>query len=175
MKKSSVFVLLLLVSLSLFFYGCGEEKKESYLRIHIRANSNIAADQDIKYLIKDKLIDYLTPLIANCNSLMQVKNVVNECENRLETICNETLKANNFNYISKISIQNEYFPTRAYGEYVLEEDFYDATIVQLGEGGGDNWWCVVYPPLCFLDAKSINGKNIKYKSKIFELINEFFD
>ena len=63
----------------------------------------------------------------------------------------------------------------SYGDYVLEADFYDALIIELGEAKGDNWWCVVYPPLCFLNGKEIDTNKIKYKSWIMELINKFFD
>ena len=58
---------------------------------------------------------------------------------------------------------------------MLESDFYDALIIELGEACGDNWWCVVYPPLCFLDAKQLDLSNVKYKSKLIEIINNFFD
>ena len=78
------------------------------------------------------------------------------------------LKNAGFNYHSKVAVRNELFPTRVYGDFTLEEGFYDALIVELGEAKGDNWWCVVYPPLCFTGTE-----NIKYKSKILEIINSF--
>ena len=57
----------------------------------------------------------------------------------------------------------------------FKADFYDALIIELGNASGDNWWCVVYPPLCFLNSKDLNTTNIVYKSKIYELINKFFN
>lgn len=155
--------------------GCNFNCEESYLRIHIRANSNLSVDQNIKYEIKDEVVSFLTPHIAKCSSLDEVKNSLNSLKNDIENICNKILKDNGFNYVAKAKIQNEFFPTRTYGEYVLEADFYDALIIELGEACGDNWWCVVYPPLCFLNSKDINTTNIKYKSKLYELISKFFD
>jgi stage II sporulation protein R len=70
-------------------------------------------------------------------------------------------------------VLNEKFPTRSYDGFVLEGGFYDALIIKLGAGEGDNWWCVVYPPLCFLEAEYTDGQGIKYKSKIFEIIENW--
>ena len=64
--------------------------------------------------------------------------------------------------------ENEKFPTRVYGEFTLESGYYDAVIVELGEAKGDNWWCVVYPTLCFT-----GGENVKYSSLILKVIEEF--
>ena len=81
---------------------------------------------------------------------------------------------NGFNYVSNIKINNEYFPTRTYANTTLESGYYDAVIIELGEAEGDNWWCVMYPPLCFVN-KNENNMQIKYKSKIWEWINSLFD
>ena len=78
-------------------------------------------------------------------------------------IANDILKSNGFEYKSKVYIHEEYFPTRVYGETVLEADVYDAIIVELGDAGGNNWWCVVYPPLCFVNNNCTNEQNIQYK------------
>lgn len=175
MKKRLV-ILLFLIFILPIFTGCTLKcEAESYLRIHIRANSNLSVDQNVKYVIKDKVVNFLTPKIAECKNLEDVKNCVLTQKSNLENLCDQTLKNKNLNYCSNLKIANEFFPTRAYGEYVLEADFYDAIIIELGEAKGDNWWCVVYPPLCFLNAKEINCSNLKYKSKIYELIQKFFD
>ena len=140
-----------------------------YLRIHIRANSNSEIDQSVKYEIKDELISYLTPYIANCNSKQDAEKLLNENKAELKSLIDSYLKARGFNYTANVVVRNEKFPTRVYGEFTLEEGFYDAVIVELGEAKGDNWWCVVYPPLCFTG----NGCEVKYKSKILEIIKEF--
>ena len=167
--------ILIIVCLSVTCCGCSNNNKESYLRVHIRANSNLTVDQEIKYKIKDELVNYLTPLIADCNCLNDVKLTLNSNKENIELVCNAVLKNNGFTYCATAKIDTEFFPTRMYGEYVLEADFYDALIVELGDAVGDNWWCVVYPPLCFLNAKQLNTNNIKYKSKLIEIVNNFFD
>jgi len=174
MKKIPSFLLITLFILSSFcLCACTlkEVEGEEYLRIHIRANSNSKIDQDIKYEIKDYVIDYLTPLIATCSNKEEMENTVSQNILNINAVCDEILAKNGFKYASNAKVCKEYFPTRAYGELTLEQGYYDALIVELGEAGGNNWWCVVYPPLCFVNAKEIDGKNFKYKSRIMELIN----
>ncbi len=144
---------------------------EEYLRIHIRANSNSQIDQSVKYEIKDELVNYLTPYIANVNSKEDAIKLLNEKRLTLISITNKILKSKGLDYTSNVVVRNEKFPTRVYGEFTLEEGFYDAVIVELGNAKGDNWWCVVYPPLCFTSSDC----GVEYKSKILEIINEFKD
>ncbi len=146
-----------------------DNKNVEYLRIHIRANSNSDIDQSVKYEIKDKLVLYLTPYIADCKSKQDAERLLNENKGEIKNLIDSYLKERGFNYSSNVVVRNEKFPTRVYGEFTLEEGFYDAVIVELGEAEGDNWWCVVYPPLCFTG----NGCGVEYKSKILEIINEF--
>ncbi len=168
MKKIILMLIIMLSSLGLFV-ACGNLlETEQYLRIHIRANSNSDEDQNVKYLIKDKVVSYLTPYISESESFEDVVNLIKEKETVLECMIDEILNENGFDYKANVQLNNEYFPTRTYDNVTLEGNFYDAIIINLGAGEGDNWWCVVYPPLCFKDTK-----NIVYKSKIVEIINQF--
>lgn len=141
-----------------------------YLRIHIRANSNSNIDQDVKYEIKDEIVEFLTPIISSCKTKSDFTYVINKNLSNIESIANEILAQNNFDYKSSAEIRNEYFPVRSYDNVTLESGYYDALIVELGEAKGDNWWCVVYPPLCFLNSNA----GYKYKSRILEIIKNFF-
>ena len=144
-----------------------------YLRIHIRANSNDECDQNVKYLIKDELLNYITPSIAKCETKQELEEYFNDNKRNLTTFIDNILKEQGFDYISNIKLNNEYFPTRTYNDVTLESGFYDAIIVELGKAEGNNWWCVAYPPLCFM-YESSNFGNITYKSILLELINKFF-
>ena len=144
-----------------------------YLRLHIRANSNADIDQNIKYEIKDELVKFLTPHFATIESKEKAVQVVNNYSNVMKSLCLNLLKANGFDYSVNIKIANEYFPTRTYVNTTLESGYYDAVIVELGEAKGDNWWCVMYPPLCFVN-KNENVKQIKYKSIICKWWNKIF-
>ncbi len=141
-----------------------------YLRIHVRANSNLEIDQSVKYQVKDAVVDFLTPYIANCDTKQKAQDMLNKNLPLIESVCDNVLKSNGFSYKSKASVKNERFPTRVYNDLTLEGGFYDALIIELGSGKGDNWWCVVYPPLCFTGE----GRGYVYKSKIKEIISDFF-
>lgn len=174
MQKTITFFIIAIISV-ITFYGCANAKvEENYLRIHIRANSNVEIDQNIKYKIKDEVIEYLTPYIAECNNYNQVLNMLQNNLTNIVQKVNEVLEQNNFSYSSNAKINNEFFPTRSYDYLVLEANYYDALIIELGQAKGDNWWCVVYPPLCFLNGNNVLENNVVYKSKILELINKFF-
>ena len=152
--------------------GCTKDN-EGVVRIHIRANSNSVDDQEIKLCVRDSVIDYITPLIAECNNSEDVKDILTLHLNDIQHVADGVLEHNGYDYVSKANIRNEYFPTRVYEDNVFPADYYDALIIELGCGVGDNWWCVAYPPLCFV-GDDCEGDSIKYKSKLIELINKYF-
>ena len=141
-----------------------------YLRIHVRANSNGEKDQEVKMEIKDIVVNYLTPYIADCESKNEAIVLLNDKKDDIERLIDKHLNSRGFNYVSKVKIDSEEFPLRVYEGVTLQEGYYDAVIVNLGKAEGDNWWCVVYPPLCFYG----NETDIKYKSKLKEIIDSFF-
>lgn len=143
--------------------------KTEYLRIHIRANSNAEIDQTVKYKVKEQVVIFLTPYIAECDTKQKAINMLSVRLKGVEEVANRVLEENGFDYKSKAKIKNEEFPTRVYSGVQLEKGFYDALIIELGDGKGDNWWCVVYPPLCFTGE----GVAYQYKSKILEIILDF--
>ncbi len=140
-----------------------------YLRIHIRANSNLNVDQNVKYLVKEEVVKFLTPGLSSCNTKNKAKAFLQNNLASIKNVADNTLKAGGYKYSSRAELTNEKFPTRVYGEFVLESGFYDALIIYLGDGEGDNWWCVVYPPLCFVNG----GNNVEIRSKIIDVINDF--
>lgn len=175
MKKLGVIILLIaaIAGLSIAFMGSGkaeESANTSYLRVHIRANSNGAEDQAVKYKVRDKVVEFLTPTVASCETKVEAIEKITEKLPEIERVADGVLRANGYTYGAKASVREEEFPTRVYEEVTLQAGVYDALILELGTGTGDNWWCVVYPPLCFTGG---NG-NVVYKSKIAEIIQNFF-
>ena len=171
MKKFLVIFFVFAVVALGFVFGRMENDvvHNDYLRIHIRANSNLEVDQDVKYKVKDAVVEYLTPIISVCNTREDFILKLEENLRNIERISNEILAQNSFDYFTTALINNEYFPVRSYDGFTLENGYYDALIVNLGSGKGDNWWCVIYPPLCFA-----NTQNITYKSRIVEIIKKYF-
>ena len=139
---------------------------ESYLRIHIRANSNSDADQELKYKVKQAVVDFMTPLLVNADTKERAVAIVRSNFDGIERTADAVIKANGFDYASRASIKREDFPTRSYGEFTLESG-------ELGSGKGDNWWCVVYPPLCFVNGSDNGSDGIVYRSLLKEIIEKF--
>ncbi len=146
--------------------------QEECVRIHIRANSNSEEDQSIKLKVRDNITLYLSSRLNGCMSKSDALSTLNNEKEILTNIANSTLKTANYDYKASIVIKQEYFPSREYGEYAFPEGIYDALIIYLGEGNGDNWWCVAFPPLCFIPDSE--GEKIVYKSWIKEWFEKLF-
>lgn len=172
MKKICItFFIIAIIVLSAVGFSLKPETEKEYLRIHIRANSNEIVDQTVKYKVKNAVVEYLTPLIAECDTKDKAEALLTDNLDEIRLVADRVLKDAGFSYVSRASVKNENFPTRKYDDLTLDGGFYDALIIELGEGIGDNWWCVVYPPLCFTGE----GTGYEYKSKIKEIIDEFFN
>ena len=141
-----------------------------YFRIHIRADSNEKEAQAVKLKVRDAVVEYLTPLVAVADSKEQAMSLTKGKLKEIEEVAASVLERNGYFYGATASLKSESFPTRVYGDYTLSAGEYEALIIELGLGRGDNWWCVVYPPLCFSSA---GGENVKYKSLIREKIERW--
>ena len=141
------------------------------LRIHIRADSNEQEAQQVKYKVKDAVVDFLTPKLTDCDTKLKAQKKIQSLLPEIEDVCDEVLDLNGYEYKAKAKINAEEFPTRVYGGLTFESGIYDALIIELGSGTGDNWWCVVYPPLCFTGGEH----GYEYKSKLKQIINDFYE
>lgn len=174
MKKILIVIALVLtVAATVFIVKASSvEKTEAYadyLRIHVRANSNSAEDQQVKYEVKDEVVKFITPFVKECVDKERAIEVMNELLPEIEKVCDKALRERGYTYGARAQIRDEKFPTRVYGDLTLDEGVYDALIIELGTGTGDNWWCVIYPPLCFTSASA----DVEYRSIIADIINKF--
>lgn len=171
MKKFCItFLFAGIIILTALTFGVKEQSgtRAEFLRIHIRANSNQEQEQEVKYLVRDCVVEYLTPIIATVEDKQSALIVIEENLSSVECIATAVLRANGFFYTAKATLKKEEFPTRIYGEYTLPSGIYDSLIIELGKGAGENWWCVIYPPLCFA-----NTPDLRYKSLIVEQIEKW--
>ena len=172
MKKFCIiFLFSIIISLTAIGFARGGEtagtEQGEYLRIHIRADSNEPQAQAVKYRVRDDVVAFLTPLVAEYADKESAMVGVENALDKIAQVASGTLLKNGFLYGATATLETEEFPTRVYDGYTLPAGEYSALIIRLGSGAGDNWWCVVYPPLCFSKP---TGTNIKYKSKIAEII-----
>ena len=175
MKKAIVICLLIaaVAGIVLAFggaQGADAGAPASYLRVHIRANSNDETDQAVKYRVRDGVVEFLTPTVAECETKEEAIAAVSAKLDEIERVAEHILEDNGYFYGARARVCEESFPTRVYDGATLPAGVYDALILELGSGRGDNWWCVVYPPLCFTGGNA----NVVYKSKIAEIIQKFF-
>ncbi len=179
-KIHKIFTLLIVLFVIAIFLivlsACDSAKQQRLsrecLRIHIRANSNSQADQQVKLAVRDEITRYLTDALEGCETKSAALEVISSNKQKLIEIANSTLYAHNFTYKTSIRINNEYFPDRNYDGYDFPAGNYDAVIVELGSGEGDNWWCVAFPPLCFVPNG--DGEKVVYKSWIKEFLDKLF-
>ena len=171
MKKIIFAAVALVVVLAVILAVPTGKSNADFLRIHIRADSNEQADQNVKFQVKSAVVDYLTPYLANATTKQQAMSVVKGQLSAIEKVCDKVLLENGFTYTSHAKLCQEEFPDRSYGDVTLSAGVYDALIIELGSGSGNNWWCVVYPPLCFVGGESNGTNQIVYKSKLVEIIN----
>lgn len=126
----------------------------SVFRLHVIANSDTPQDQDLKYKVRDNLLKYMNEICANCVTKQEAIDLVNKNKDKFEQIAEDTIKEEGYSYNVNIRIGNFQFPTKNYGDISLPAGYYDALRVEIGKAKGQNWWCVMFPPLCFVDITS---------------------
>ncbi len=126
----------------------------SVFRLHVIANSDSQEDQNLKYKVRDNLLSYMNKICKNAQSKSDAIEIAKKHKNDFKNIALETIKNEGYSYDVKINIGNFEFPTKHYGDISLPAGYYDALRVEIGEAKGQNWWCVMFPPLCFVDVSS---------------------
>ncbi|MCI8620752.1 MAG: stage II sporulation protein R [Clostridia bacterium] len=157
--KRFAFLLLLFV---LYTFVCAfsyantvsEDLSNSVFRLHILANSDSEEDQNLKLAVRDNILSYMKEISSDVSSKEDVISLVNEHLNDFYSIARETIVSNGYDYDVRLSIDKFDFPTKVYGDIALPAGLYDALRIEIGEANGHNWWCVMFPTLCFVDVSS---------------------
>lgn len=140
--------------------------QDESIRFRIIANSNSLEDQNLKKLIKRELELNLFPLLQESKSIYETRNIIHENK----AFIDELLSKYNVEYDINYGIN--FFPEKEYDNYIYEEGNYESLVIKLGEAKGNNWWCVMYPPLCLIDQNSNNKEDIEYKLYIQEILQK---
>lgn len=136
------------------------------IRIRVLANSDSKEDQEIKREVKSKLEIYLYDLLSDVKDISTADLLIEESIPNLKSIINTTYKGDyNINY------GLNYFPKKEYKGITYEEGYYNSLVVSLGEGLGQNWWCILFPPLCMLEGQEID--DVEYRSLIGDILNKY--
>lgn len=171
-----------------------EDISEKLIRFHVLANSDSDIDQDLKLNVKDEVLKYISPILNESQSLEESREILKREDKNIIKIAEDYIKSQGFDYTVETTLTRENFPVKEYGNIVLPQGEYEAYRILIGEGKGQNWWCVMFPPLCFIDVtkgqvaydetekkmkdvlseeefKSVNKKenNVKFELKVIDL------
>ena len=122
------------------------------LRFHVLANSDSKEDQEVKEKVRDAVGTYLRPFLEEADDIEATREIVNAHMEEIMEISRQTLIENGYDYDVKAAITSADFPEKTYGSYTFPKGSYEALQITIGEGDGKNWWCVLYPNMCFKGA-----------------------
>lgn len=175
-----------------------QEIKDKLIRFHVIANSDTEEDQSLKLKVRDKVVEALSEKLKGVTSLEEAEIILNDNIDYVNNIAKDVILNNNYDYEVNTMLSYENFPDKVYGDYVFPQGNYEAFRVIIGSGQGRNWWCVMFPSLCFVDEsksdvnsdnlkqeienikpKEINNLNnenddIKFKSKMVDVVKNLF-
>ncbi|NLP37307.1 MAG: stage II sporulation protein R [Firmicutes bacterium] len=152
MRELKKYLLFLLVLLCVFLEGEAlRQPQQPILRLHVRAHSDSPRDQAVKYLVRDHVLVLLDDCLQQADSAGEAQRKIAQKLPEIEATAAAVVKAAGFNYQVAATLGPAFFPTRLYGEQVYRAGEYEALQIYLGDGAGQNWWCVLFPPLCFIE------------------------
>lgn len=167
MKKFLFMVMCILAIFALntkMIYGKGENAQKDIaskvIRFHVIANSDSKDDQALKLKVRDKVLEYMQPKLKKSKSIDESRKVIQQSNEEIIAIANRVIKENGYNYSVRTTLSNENFPIKTYGNITLPQGKYEAYRIIIGTGKGQNWWCVMFPPVCFID---ITKGEVSYK------------
>lgn len=129
------------------------------LRFHVLANSDSVEDQAVKEQVRDAVGTYLKPFLQEANSLEETKDIIHAHLEEVVAVSEQTLQEQGYSYAVQAAIKEITFPKKTYGAYTFPQGEYEALQIVIGEGKGQNWWCVLYPNMCF-------------RGSVFEVVEE---
>lgn len=163
-----------------------EDIYDKIIRFHVIANSDSKEDQELKLKVRDKVIDYMVPKLENAQSLDEAREILKANMESVNNIALEVIEENGYSYEAQTMISYENFPDKVYGDVVFPAGEYEAYRILIGKAEGKNWWCVMFPPLCFVDETKDNVKSenivnnleknneVEFKIKIWDKLKELF-
>lgn len=167
MKKFLFMIICILVIFALntnMTYGKGQDTQKDIaskiIRFHVIANSDSKSDQALKLKVRDKVLEYMQPKLKNSKSIDESRKIIKQNNEKIIAIANKVIQENGYNYSVTSTLSNENFPIKTYGNITLPQGKYEAYRIIIGSGEGQNWWCVMFPPVCFVD---ITKGEVSYK------------
>lgn len=202
--KNKLFAIITIFILVFFiFLNLGQPQNnnlnEKLIRFHVLANSDLEEDQELKIKIKNSVLEYIYPKLSNSHNINKSREILIDNINEIEDVAKRVILENGYNYDLNLELTHDNFPVKTYGNITFPQGNYEAFRIIIGEGKGKNWWCVMFPPLCFVDVTKgevayeetekimetylqednieedlIDNDKIEFKFKIVEIIKNIF-
>ena len=172
--KKIIFLLIFIIVFYIFIANTMAKTIEipkDAIRIRIIPNSNEKYDQEIKTKVKKNLQLEMYQMLKNKTNSNEAKITIKQNLKKIDENIKQTLEKEKYNKSHKVKFGYNYFPEKEYKGIKYKEGYYESLLITLGEGKGDNWWCVLFPPLCLIEAE--NTKKTEYKSFVKELIDKY--
>ncbi len=170
--KKIIFVSILvglIVSLSISSKNYSEKVQsgiaQNIIRFHVLANSNLEIDQRLKLNVRDAVLDKYKAKMLEFKNIDESRNFLNSNLSEIQNYADSVILKNGFDYKCKVSLQNTIFPTKLYGDLSFPPGQYEALRIEIGKAEGENWWCVMFPPLCFVDITQVKTEEEAILSK----------
>ena len=145
------------------------------IRFRVIANSNSSKDQQNKLIVRDSVQKQMTEDLTCTKNIEEARISITSNLNKYNNLIEKTLQENNINSDFNINYGMNYFPKKVYKGVTYEAGNYESLVITLGDGLGKNWWCVMFPPLCLLEAEETEETTeVEYKFFIKELIDKYF-
>lgn len=174
--KKIIIILLAVLSIVMVYNNFNKTENvkipDSAIRFRVLANSNSPRDQKIKEDVRDKMQKELYTLLENSKSIKEARGLINDNMDNFNNILSKEMEDKDYSYTIDYGMHE--FPEKTYKGITYEAGEYESLLVTLGEGKGDNWWCVLFPPLCLMEAEETNTDEVEYKSFIKEIIKKYF-
>lgn len=145
------------------------------IRVRVIANSNDNKDTEEKELLKEEIQPKIYNLLKDVTSIEEARNIIKSNLSNIDVEVKKSLKKQNSNQKYEINYGLNYFPEKNFKGVTYEEGYYESLVITLGEGKGDNWWCVLFPPLCMLEFDEVERSDIEYKTFVGEILDRYMN
>lgn len=160
--------------ISIYIVNANDIIPADAIRIRVVANSNSDYDQKIKLKVKETLKKDMYNILKDTYNLNEARIKITNNLSNVESSIDKTLQQEKYELPFNINFGLNYFPEKKFKGITYDEGYYESVVVTLGEGLGDNWWCVLFPPLCMLEAEDNNITDVEYTILVKTIINKYF-
>ena len=176
MKKTLITLTIILITYMIIGVKAQEivEIPDEAIRIRVIGNSNSEYDQEKKQELRKEVQLYMQNLLKDAKTVSEARSIINNNLENIDTNVDKYLHNLKYNTSYKINFGLNYFPEKEYKGIKYKEGLYESLLITLGEGQGNNWWCVLFPPICLLEAEETETNEVEYKSFVKEIIEKYF-